>query len=136
MAENTHTPEENAVVARESAPVPAETRESERYLVPAVDIYEEEEALTLIADVPGVGQDGLDIRVEEGILTIKASTDYELREGAYYSEFGLMNYWRQFRLSDEVDAEKISAALSNGVLTLRMPKAEKAKPKKIEVKID
>jgi len=111
----------------------AHTREPERYLVPAVDIFESDEGLTLVADVPGVESDGLDIRVEERILTIKASSNWAERPHGQSREFELVDYYRQFRLSDEVDDERISADFSNGVLTLSLPKLAKAKPRKIEV---
>lgn len=134
MAEKTMNSENNALATCENKSV-AETRDTDNYLVPAVDIYETEEGLTLVADVPGASQDGIDVNVEDGLLTIKAKAEHTLREGNYYREYDLMNYWRQFRLSDQVDTEKITAHLEHGVLTLNLPKAEKMKPRKIEVKL-
>jgi HSP20 family molecular chaperone IbpA len=101
---------------------------------PAVDIYETKDGLTVVADVPGVSKEGLDINVDDRILTIHASVSLPKREGVIAEEFGMMNYFRQFRLSDEVDQFRIEATLDQGVLTLNLPKAEHAKPKRIEVK--
>ena len=111
------------------------TRETERDLTPAVDIYEIDDGIAVIADVPGVEKDGLDIRVENQVLTIRGKVSHELRENPNWREFDMANYYRQFNLSEAVDVEKISAELKHGVLTLQLPKAEKAKPKQIEVSV-
>lgn len=112
------------------------TREEGRYLVPPVDIYEDDEGLNVLADLPGVQKDAIDIRVENGVLSIEGRQPTQsIAEDSPYSEFRLMNFYRQFALSDEVDQDRISADLRHGVLTLRLPKAEKAKPRKIEVKV-
>ncbi len=132
MAENTVSNEKALTKSEENI---LATREEERYLLPAVDIFETEEGLTLLADMPGVEKDGIDIRVEDGILTISGRCTHEGRPSYNYREFELNSYWRQFSLSNDVDREKISAQLKHGVLTLTLPKAEKAKPKKIEVKL-
>jgi len=113
----------------------SETREPTRYIVPAVDIYETPDGLTLVADVPGVGKDGLDVKVEDSILTIRGRVDEKTRPDATYEEFELADYFRQFELSEVVDQGKISAQLRHGVLTLTLPKAEKAKPRKIDIRI-
>jgi len=131
MAENT-IPREQSMTQQNTSVT--ETREPDRYLVPAVDIYETDDGLTLVADVPGVETDGLDIRVEEGILTIRGTSTWAERQNTSWREFEVVDYYRQFRLNDQVDHEKISAALANGVLTLQLPKAAKAKPRQIEVK--
>lgn len=114
------------------------TREPERYLAPAVDIYETEDGLTLLADLPGVDAKDLSVTVEDGILTLQAKRE-EVANGHenthLWREYRLTNFWRQFQLSDEVAQDKIKADLKNGVLTLFLPKAEEVKPKKIEVKV-
>lgn len=133
MAEKT-IQNEKALAPTAEAQVPA-TREAERYLIPAVDIFESEDGLTLLADMPGVDKDGVDIRVEEGVLTIKGTCAHDLRDANNYREFGLLDYWRQFSLNEEVDSDKISAELKHGVLSLRLPKGEKALPKRIDVKV-
>ena len=111
------------------------TRERERYVAPPVDIYETPDGLTVLADLPGVGKDGLDIQVKDDLLTIVARAENGQRGEPIYREFQLVNYQRQFQLHDAVDAARISAEFKHGVLTLRLPKAEEAKPKKIEVKV-
>lgn len=121
------------VPARTESQMPA-TRESELYMSPAVDIFETEDGLTVVADVPGVAKDGIQIDVDDKILSIRGTVSLPRREGLISREFGMMNYFRQFRLSDEVDQSKINAELEQGVLTLRLPKAEHAKPRRIEVK--
>ncbi len=100
---------------------------------PPVDIFEEGHDLTVIADMPGVGTDDLDVRVEQGILTLQAKAKSSLPGEPYYREFQLVNFFRQFELPDVVDVSKISAELKNGVLTLRLPKSEAAKPRRIQV---
>ena len=122
----------NLPVKHEEGQVSA-TREDDRYIVPAVDIYESEEGLTLVADLPGVKKDGLDVKVEDGVLTIQGRIEHQSYHTVKLNEFALLDYYRQFELSEVVDQEKISARLQHGVLTLSLPKAEKVKPKKIEV---
>lgn len=119
----------------ETALARSETREPTRYIVPAVDIYETADGLTLVADVPGVGKEGLDVKVEDSILTIRGRVDAKTHADATFQEFEMADYFRQFELSEVVDQAKISAQLRYGVLTLTLPKAEKAKPKKIDVRI-
>jgi len=110
------------------------TREETRFLAPPVDIYETADALAVVADLPGVGKDDVDIRVEDNILTIKGKTSYGGPPNAVHSEFGLLDFFRQFQLTDEVDQDKISAEIRNGVLTIRLPKAQKAKPRQVQVR--
>ena len=111
------------------------TREENRYMVPPVDIYETDKALAVIVDLPGVHKDGVDIRVDQDILTIKGKIRYQPPKNLIRGEFGLLDFFRQFQLSDEVDQGKITAESKNGVLTITLPKAEKAKPRQIEVKV-
>lgn len=103
------------------------------WITPAVDIFENEEVLTLVADLPGVERSDLQIGIENDILTIEgAAAD---RNEAFYTEFSSAGYYRRFQLPDHLDLEKIGAELSNGVLTLRMPKAAAARPHRIEVTV-
>lgn len=111
-----------------------ETRSPGRVLVPAVDIFESTESLTLIADLPGVAKDGLDINMEKGVLTLQGTVKMSDRGRPLLREFSSANYYRQFKLSDQFDAEKSYAELRDGVLILRIPKAEAAKPKRIEIR--
>jgi len=107
-----------------------------RCYVPRTDIYETENEIVLIADVPGADEESLDISLEKGILTINAYVDEMAPEGfkRIYSEYESGDYKRSFKLSDEIDQSKIKAMVKNGKLRLEMPKAEPAKAKKIKVK--
>jgi HSP20 family protein len=111
------------------------TRDETLYNAPPVDIYETEEVLTVVVDLPGVSKDSVDIRVEENVLTIKGKAHYAMPARGIREEFNLQGYYRQFRLSDEVDRNRISAETKNGVLTITLPKTEKSKPKQIKVKM-
>ncbi len=134
MAEDTIQTTGNQVPEENSA-APVETRDQSRYLVPPVDIFETEQALVVMADLPGVEHDGLHVRVDEGVLTIEGHTRRTESPDALLREFELADYFRQFRLSDQIDPEKISAELKNGVLTLNLAKAEPAKPRQIQVRV-
>ncbi|MBW2505232.1 MAG: Hsp20/alpha crystallin family protein [Deltaproteobacteria bacterium] len=100
---------------------------------PVVDIFESEDGLTLLTDLPGVKKEDLHIDVDNGILTIQAKAISYLKGVALRREFIPGNYYRQFHLPNEIDTEKISAEILNGVLIMQMPKAEAAKPRKIEI---
>ena len=130
---------EKTVAARtqEKAPPSREdTRSQERYVSPPVDIYETTNGLVVTADLPGVAKEGLDIRVENNLLTIRGKAAHAAPGDPIYREYGLVNFFRQFELNERVDQNKISAELKHGVLTLSLPKAEEAKPRKIEVRAD
>lgn len=111
-----------------------ETRSVGRTWTPAVDIFESDDKITLVADMPGVEKGGLDINLEKGVLTLNAEVSIESRGKSLLREFSAANYYRQFKISEHIDAEKTTAELNNGVLTLDIPKAESAKPKKIEIR--
>jgi len=110
------------------------TRERRLY-TPSVDIIERESDTLLLADMPGVDENGLDITVEKRSLTIYGKVDAEIPEKhtLVSSEYGIGDYQRSFTLSDEVDTEKIQATIKNGVLRLVLPKADSARIKKIPV---
>jgi HSP20 family molecular chaperone IbpA len=112
-----------------------DTREESRTLVPPVDIFENADGLVVVADLPGVDKDGADVRVENGVLTLKAQAHTDLPGETVRDEYELLNYFRQFQLSDEVDQEKINAEMKHGVLIINLPKREETKPKKITVQI-
>jgi HSP20 family protein len=112
------------------------TRAQERYIQPPVDIYEGPDGLVLLADLPGVEPNDLSVRLEDNILTIQAKPKHLINAEPIYREFELVNFFRQFELSDQVDQEKITARLNHGVLTLELSKAEKAKPRQITVQIE
>ena len=111
------------------------TREETRYMVPPVDIFENGESLTVIVDLPGVQKKDVDIKVDQDILTIKGKVRYTQPKDIVREEFRLLDFFRQFQLSEEMDRGKISAESKNGVLTIILPKAEKAKPQQIKVKV-
>jgi HSP20 family protein len=111
------------------------TRANEQFVPPPVDIFEDENGLVVMADLPGVSKDGLNIEVNDNILTIQGRAKHNLPGEPVYREFELVNFFRQFQLSDQVDVTKITADLKHGVLTLRLPKAEQAKPKQIQVQV-
>lgn len=114
---------------------PEQTRSGRTYL-PAVDIVENDDELLLLADVPGVRAEGIDIDYERGQLTIRArveprqsaQTDYVLRE------YSVGDFVRTFQVGEGIDESKIQAEVSAGVLTLHLPKAEAAKTRKIAVR--
>jgi HSP20 family molecular chaperone IbpA len=118
-----------------TVPSREETRSQERYVTPPVDIYETGEGLVVKADLPGVDKENLDVRVENNLLSIRGRATHAAPGDPIYREYGLINFFRQFELNERVDQSKISADLKNGVLTLNLPKAEEAKPRKIDVKI-
>jgi HSP20 family molecular chaperone IbpA len=127
--------ETTAVTRQEQESAVTGTREDTRYLIPPVDIYETEEGLVVKADMPGVTRETLEIRVDDGLLTISGKPTNGLPGAPVVQEFELLNFYRQFQLSDAVDQEKIEAELKHGVVTIHLPKAEAVKPKRIEVKV-
>jgi HSP20 family protein len=103
--------------------------------IPAIDIHETDEGLVLCADLPGVRRENVEISVENNVLQIYGKSSLELPEGAEFvhQEFRIGDYYRSFILSEDVDAERISAHLQGGVLTLNLPKTKRSGPRKIEV---
>jgi HSP20 family protein len=110
------------------------TRTATTY-TPRFDIVETDEELVLFGDLPGVTKEDLNVRFENGELTIEGKVAPRHTENEFvYGEYGIGDFHRGFTISETVDAEKISAELSHGVLTLHLPKVEAAKPRKITVK--
>ena len=103
------------------------------FIRPAVDIFETDEGITLLADLPGVAKEDLHVDIEQSLLTVQAKGKSYLSAESIRREFLPGNFYRQFQLADIFDAEKISAEMKNGVLTLRVPKSEAAKPRHIEI---
>jgi HSP20 family molecular chaperone IbpA len=103
---------------------------------PAVDIFETDEAITVLADMPGVKKDGLTVDLRENVLAIEGRvTEFAGEdEQVLLREHETGSYFREFRLTNLVDQSKIDATLRNGVLRLTLPKAEAARPRKIEVR--
>jgi HSP20 family protein len=104
--------------------------------VPAVDIFESDEVITLLADMPGVTSDRVTIDLHEGQLTITGEVEVQGsdKERYLFREYETGRFSREFSLSDRIDQSKISATMRDGVLRLELPKAERVKPKRIEVK--
>jgi HSP20 family protein len=103
---------------------------------PNVDILEQGDELLVLADVPGARAEGIDVKFEDGTLTIHAPVEPRQKPEHEFllREYGVGDYWRTFRVSETIDAGKITADYADGVLTLHLPKAEAAKPRKISVK--
>jgi HSP20 family molecular chaperone IbpA len=119
---------EKQTAARTAQPAPA--------MIPDVDVVEDDAGITITADLPGVPKDKLSLRIEGETLQIEGEIASDAPEGmeAIYAEVRVPRYRRAFTLSRELDTEKINASLKNGVLNLRIPKAEHAQPRRIEVK--
>ena len=130
--------ESKALKVREKQEVasPAEQTRPGPVFTPDVDIFETEKEITLLADMPGVKPEDLDIDLRENTLTLKGESapDSGVDEGTLLKEYETGKYYRQFTLSEAIDQEKIDAQLSEGVLRLTLPKVEKATPRRIEVK--
>ncbi len=109
----------------------------EAAVLPPVDVIEDATGISLYADLPGVPKDKLGLRVEADTLTIEGEVSMTTPQGmqASHAEVQLPRYRRVFTLSKELDPEKISAELNNGVLKLRIPKAEHAQPRKIQIQV-
>ena len=114
--------------------VSAERIRNAKTFVPRVDIYETKNSLILVADMPGVDEQTVDIELEKNVLTIAGRVETEKPAGGMlYAEYETGDYERAFTLSDEIDRDGIVATVKNGVLRLELPKAEKVKPKKIAI---
>ena len=106
-----------------------------RYFVPAADIFETETALTVLVEMPGVERNAINIAVEEDVLRIEGQIDFTKYQGMepVYTEYNVGHYARGFTLSGQIDRDGISAHLADGVLTLTLPKAKEAMPRRIAV---
>lgn len=121
----------------DNSPVTKQTTGEEAALLPPVDVIEDASGITLYADLAGVPKDKLHLHVEGDALTIEGEIDLETPEGMQDShiEVGLARYRRVFTLSKELDASKVGAEFTQGVLKLSIPKAEHAQPRKVQVKV-
>lgn len=118
------------------APEGVERTRNRQVYVPRVDIYETADNIVLLADMPGVDQESIDITLEKNILTITGYIDWRPPENfeLAYAEYRVGDYHRTFALSDEVDRDGIEATMRNGVLRLVLPKSAEARMRKIAVK--
>jgi HSP20 family protein len=107
-----------------------------RAFLPTADIYETDDALNVVLEMPGVEKNSVDIRVEDGVLKIDGRLDFSKYQGLQplYTEYNVGHYSRSFRLPSRIDQTKIAAELNDGVLSLVLPKVEEAKPRTIQVK--
>ncbi|MDQ7782685.1 MAG: Hsp20/alpha crystallin family protein [Desulfomonilaceae bacterium] len=130
---------EDTVEITQKDQVPAQAGEPTyegAYFTPAVDIYETVNEIVLLADMPGVEADNLDVDLNDDELIIVGRVNAVDDEGAeLLSEYRVGNYYRNFRISDVVDRRSISASLSDGVLKIVLPKAAKAVPRKIPISV-
>jgi HSP20 family protein len=121
--------EKRELEKREEATVPS------RVFVPTTDIYETQDALNVIMEMPGVEKGNVDLNVEDSVLKVFGRIDFSKYEGLQpvYTEYNVGHYARSFRLSSKIDQSKIRAEMKDGVLSLTLPKAEEAKPRVIAV---
>ncbi len=131
------TENQESDITKQEAQTALETERTRtrKVFIPRTDIYEREDALVVVADMPGVDENAVDIQVERRVLTITGRVAPE-RFDPYrleYGEYEIGDYERSFSLSDEVDVNKIQATVKQGILRIELPKAEAAKPKKITV---
>ena len=115
------------------SPSKERTRGAERFVPPPVDIYETPESLVVIADLPGIDPAGLEVRVDNNILTLRGQSQYQMPGDQRYREYTLVSFFRQFELGERIDQEGIRADLRHGVLRLTLPKAAKAQARAITV---
>jgi HSP20 family protein len=115
---------------KEEATIPA------RVFLPTADIYETNDSLNVVLEMPGVDKNSVEVRVEDGVLKIDGRLDFSKYQGLQplYTEYNVGHYSRTFRLSSQIDQNKIGAELKDGVLSLVLPKVEEAKPRTIQVK--
>jgi len=105
-----------------------------RSVTPLVDIYENDQEILLIADMPGVHKDNVTVNIDNGTLAISGIRRMDNQGAPSWEEFTDVEYARSFSIPQTIDVEKVKAELKNGVLTLHLPKSEAAKPRVIEVK--
>jgi len=130
MTDNTLQVEKNELMDRET-----EQTRDRRVFSPATDIYETDDEIMLMVDLPGVNEKDIDITLEKDILSINAAVEANPPEGfsLSYAEYAVGDFHRKFRLTKLVDPEAISASLQNGVLTLTLEKSQVSRTKKITV---
>lgn len=118
----------------ETQPAAEPTRPGQHYR-PVVDIVEHGDELLIVADMPGVTADGIDIHFEDGQLTIHGQVRprREVQQRYFLEEYGVGDFYRVFQISQQIDPARITADYAEGVLTVHLPKAEAARPRKIAV---
>jgi len=130
------TAQELKIQEKKTASRGDETTKNETYFSPHVDIFETEKDVTVIADMPGVVSEGIDLSLEDNILTIQGHRVPQKQVGRMLlEEYESGHYLRRFTVAETIDQEKIEASLADGVLRVRLPKVGPSQPKKIAVKI-
>ncbi len=120
---------------KQNARTQGENTKNETFYAPQVDIYETEKEVIVVADMPGVLPDGVDLSLEDNVLTIQGRREEEKHGGRMVlEEYEPGHYLRRFTVAETIDQEHIEASLADGVLRVRLPKAAPAQPKKIAVK--
>jgi HSP20 family protein len=106
-----------------------------KHYVPYTDIFEEDDALIVVMEIPGVARNDTDIHVDKNVLSVEAKINHSQYDGLapVYTEYNIGHYSRSFTLSNEIDQDGISAKTEEGVLTLRLPKSKDAPPRRIEI---
>jgi HSP20 family molecular chaperone IbpA len=129
------SPQELQVQKKRELDKKDETTIPARIFVPAADIYETENALSVIVEMPGVEKSNVDVRVEDGVLSVEGRLDLTKYQNLQplYTEYNIGHYARSFRLSTKIDQNKIAAEMKDGVLSLTLPKVEEAKPRTIQI---
>jgi HSP20 family protein len=124
-------------VKEETSPSASEPTRPGRTYLPNVDIRETQDALWLWADMPGVDEKGVDVHLDGGMLHLTGQVAVDEYEALtpLYTEYNIGNFVRSFRINEEVDLDHIEAKLSHGVLQLRLPKAESARPRRVPVEV-
>jgi HSP20 family protein len=137
MTATTTNPNGGVKVHAGAGPRPEARQTAVRTIAPAVDIFEDGDKLYLLADLPGISTDGVRLDVDKDVLTISAKFGGEsiFKGEATYSELAPCEYYRAFALGEDLDAARITATMKNGVLELVLPKAERAKTRKIPVNL-
>ena len=103
-------------------------------VAPLVDVYENQDELLLVADMPGTTTDGISVHLDKGLLHIEGKRDSESTGSLLLAEHRPCDYFRAFSVPQGIDANKIDAQFNAGVLRLRLPKSDAVKPRRIEVK--
>jgi HSP20 family protein len=122
--------EKKELASKEEKTVPS------RYFVPSTDIYEGEEALTMVMEMPGVEREDVNVQLENDVLRVEGRIDFSKYEGLepVYAEYNVGHFTRAFTLSNKIDQEGISAELADGVLTLTLKKSKAALPRRIDIR--
>jgi HSP20 family molecular chaperone IbpA len=121
--------EKKELVSKEEKTVPG------RHYVPYADIYETDDALSLVMEIPGVEKKDISVTLEDDVLRVGGQIDFTKYEGMepVHTEYNVGHYTRSFTLSDKIDHERISAQVEDGVLTLTLPKVKEAQPRRISI---